>query len=146
LTFFEKGEGGALFLLDQQFVRDMSILSSILLALKRAAVGYVKVTASLLAAGVLGDGLGAFTIGVLGQLTGEKQTDSGVCSCSLDNVPVFTVMLAISQYFQDGGRDGGVCAWKFWREILATKKNRQHFSGVSKIKAGFISQYLLRHV
>jgi len=41
-------------------------------------VCYAKVTASLLAAGVLGDGLGAFTDGVLGQLTGEKQTDSGL--------------------------------------------------------------------
>ena len=33
---------------------------------------------SLLAAGVLGDGLGALRHGVLGQLTGEKETHSGL--------------------------------------------------------------------
>ena len=33
---------------------------------------------NLLAAGVLGDGLGALTDGVLGQLSGQKQTDSGL--------------------------------------------------------------------
>ena len=33
---------------------------------------------NLLAAGVLGDGLGALTHGVLGQLSGQKQTDSGL--------------------------------------------------------------------
>ena len=39
----------------------------------------MKQTATcLLAAGVLGDGLGALTHGVLGQLSGQKQTDSGL--------------------------------------------------------------------
>ena len=33
---------------------------------------------NLLAAGVLGDGLGALRDGVLGQLTGKKQTDGGL--------------------------------------------------------------------
>ena len=35
-------------------------------------------SSSLLAAGVLGDGLGALTDGVLSQLTGEEETDSGL--------------------------------------------------------------------
>ena len=33
---------------------------------------------TLLAAGVLGDGLGAFTDGVLGQFTGQEETDSSL--------------------------------------------------------------------
>ena len=33
---------------------------------------------SLLAAGVLGDSLGSFTDGVLGQFTGQKQSDGGL--------------------------------------------------------------------
>lgn len=32
----------------------------------------------LLAAGVFGDGFGAFTDGVLGQFTGQKKTNSGL--------------------------------------------------------------------
>ena len=36
------------------------------------------VSFSLLAAGVLGDGLGALTDGVLGEFTGQKQTDGGL--------------------------------------------------------------------
>ena len=35
-------------------------------------------SSSLLAAGVLGDGLGALTDSVLGQLAGEEETDSGL--------------------------------------------------------------------
>lgn len=37
-----------------------------------------KQSSDLLAGGVLGDGLGAFTDGVLGQLTGQEQTDGGL--------------------------------------------------------------------
>ena len=47
------------------------------MALKRAVVCKVN-TCSLLAAGVLGDGLGALADGVLGEFTGEKQTDGGL--------------------------------------------------------------------
>ena len=35
-------------------------------------------SASLLAAGVLGHGLGSFTDGVFGQFTGQKQPDGGL--------------------------------------------------------------------
>ncbi len=45
------------------------------MALKRA-VCVVSTSTSLLAAGVLGDGFGAFADGVLGQFTGQKETDS----------------------------------------------------------------------
>jgi hypothetical protein len=63
------------------------------------------------------------------------QEELFVCSCSLDNVSLFTVLL----YFQDGGvRGGGGRAWKFWRGMLATKKHRQYFSGVSRMMADFL--------
>ena len=49
------------------------------MALKRTWFVIVKwVTCSLLAAGVLGDGLGALTDSVLSKLTGQKQTNSSL--------------------------------------------------------------------
>ena len=52
------------------------------MALKRAVVGRVHENTQrvkhLLGAGVLGDGLGALADGVLGELTGQQETDSGL--------------------------------------------------------------------
>ena len=48
------------------------------MALKRAVCGKINRRCCLLAAGVLGDSLGALTDGVLGQFTGQKETDSGL--------------------------------------------------------------------
>lgn len=47
------------------------------MALKRA-FGSVRVSVTLLGAGVLGDGLGALRHGVFGQLTGQQQTHGGL--------------------------------------------------------------------
>ena len=47
-------------------------------ALKRAVKMGMLIVGSLLAARVLGDGLGALRHGVLSQLTGEEQTDGGL--------------------------------------------------------------------
>lgn len=58
----------------------MVAFRKICVALKRAVLFYQTATAcSLLAAGVLGDSLGAFRDSVLGQFTGQEKTD-----CSLD--------------------------------------------------------------
>ena len=46
---------------------------------------------NLLGAGVLGDGLGAFTDGVLGQLTGEEQTDGCLDLSGCDGRPTVVV-------------------------------------------------------
>ena len=46
-------------------------------ALKRAGFGKLEVR-SLLGGGVLGDGLGSFGNGVLGQLSGEEESDGGL--------------------------------------------------------------------
>ena len=46
---------------------------------------------SLLGAGVLGDGLGALRHGVLGQLSGQEQTDSGLDLSAGDGGPAVVV-------------------------------------------------------
>ena len=51
----------------------------------------VNFTESLLAAGVLCDSLGAFTHSVLGQLTGQKQTDGGLDFSAGDGRPLVVV-------------------------------------------------------
>ncbi len=48
------------------------------MALKRAVGFEGSQVNDLLGARVLGDGLGAFADGVLGQLTGQKETHSGL--------------------------------------------------------------------
>ena len=49
-----------------------------MVALKRAVCVVNSERANLLGGGVLGDGLGALRDGVLGQLTGEEEADSGL--------------------------------------------------------------------
>ena len=51
----------------------------------------VQANCCLLAAGVLGDGLGALRHGVLGQLTRQKQTDSGLDFSAGDGGPLVVV-------------------------------------------------------
>jgi len=46
--------------------------------LKGPSLFVAKLSDSLLGAGVLGDGLGTLRDGVLGQLTGQEETDSGL--------------------------------------------------------------------
>lgn len=56
-----------------------SDLSGDVVALRRAVlVSLLQKLNSLLAACVLGDGLGTFTDGVLGQFTGQQKPDSGL--------------------------------------------------------------------
>ena len=57
----------------------MIVFLIILVALKRAGwVGIRRKQYSLLGAGVLGDSLGSLRDGVLGQLTGQEEPDSGL--------------------------------------------------------------------
>ena len=49
-----------------------------MVALKRAVFGFCLRGYSLLGAGVLGDGLGSLRDGVLGQLSGQEEPDSGL--------------------------------------------------------------------
>ena len=51
----------------------------------------IQVKNNLLGAGVLGDGLGALRHGVLGQFTGEKQTDGGLDLSGGDGAPSVVV-------------------------------------------------------
>jgi len=51
---------------------------------------------SLFAAGVLGDGLGAFADGVLGELTGQEETDGGLDLSAGDGRPLVVVSQSAS--------------------------------------------------
>ena len=59
------------------FVREIS-LEVVACSEKSTELGSGESKHSLLGAGVLGHGLGALRHGVLGQLTGEEQTDCGL--------------------------------------------------------------------
>ena len=62
-----------------------------MVALKRAVFGFCLLGHSLLGAGVLGDGLGALRDGVLGELTGEEEPDSGLDLAGGDGGPLVVV-------------------------------------------------------
>lgn len=63
-----------------------------LVALKKArVVVLVSLRHNLLGAGVLGDGLGALGHGVLGQLSGEEETDGGLDLSGGDGAPSVVV-------------------------------------------------------
>ena len=51
----------------------------------------VSEVSNLLGAGVLGDGLGAFTDGVLGELTGKQESDGGLDLSAGDGRPLVVV-------------------------------------------------------
>ena len=59
-------------------------------ALSRAVWGFFQ-SNKLLGAGVLGDGLGALTDGMLSQLTGKEETDSGLDLSGGDGRPTVVV-------------------------------------------------------
>ena len=63
---------------------------NILVALKRAD-WLVECSCRLLGAGVLGDSLGSLRYGVLGQLTGEEEPDSGLDLQRGDGGPLVVV-------------------------------------------------------
>ena len=62
-------------------------------ALKRAGVewGVSQTASNLLAGGVLGDGLGTLTDGVLSELTGKQETDGGLDFAGGDGAPLVVV-------------------------------------------------------
>ena len=62
-----------------------------MVALKRAFFGFCLLGHSLLGAGVLGDGLGALRDGVLGQLSGQEEPDSGLDLPGGDGGPLVVV-------------------------------------------------------
>ena len=62
------------------------------MALKRAVLK--PISHSLLGGGVLGDSLGTFRDGVLGQLTGQKQTDGGLDLATADGRSLVVVSQA----------------------------------------------------
>ena len=70
----------------------MIVFLIILVALKRAGwVGIGRKQHSLLGAGVFGDGLGSLRDGVLGQLTGQEEPDSGLDLPGGDGGPLVVV-------------------------------------------------------
>ena len=60
-------------------------------ALKRTDLGLVGAKSNLLGGGVLGDSLGTLRHGVLGQLTGQEEPDSGLDLPRGDGAPLVVV-------------------------------------------------------
>ncbi len=96
--------------------RLLSKFFSNLVALKRA-VGFpgssTKKAGRLFGAGVLGDGLGSFRHGVLGQFSGEKQADGGLDFAARDGPPLVVLSQtggfggdALEDVIHEGVHDG----------------------------------------